>query len=442
MSAGPRAIAAAGTGDGHPAESRNYRRVRVGYVLAGVIGGMTVYGGAPVAPPPPPAPPRGSGGRRTAVLVGVIAAVLVGAGTAAAAVVLGRPSGPPPAGTSSTGLPARRAGASSAAAAPAGPADAITMSATGDIVMGSAPSGLPPNGGKGFFDQVKSALVADFQMGNLEQTITDDTGVGKCSAQSAGSTCFAYRTPPSFVNNLKDAGFMLVNQANNHAYDFGPAGFKNTQKNLDSAGIKYTGWPGMITVAEVKGVKVAVVGFASYTWSNLCSDLDKAKQLVTTATSRADLVAVQVHQGGEGSDKQHVKPGTEYFLGENRCDPLAFGHAVIDAGADLVVGHGPHVVRGMEFYKGHLIAYSLGNLAGYRALSYKGVVGVGAILKVSLGGDGTWKSGSITPTAMIAPGLPRLDPKKQAIPLISNLTKSDFPQTGAKIASNGAITPG
>src|SRR5690349_21370563 len=403
---------------------------------------MTVYGGGfsplpPPSPPPPPSGPSRSRGRRTAILVGAIAAVLVGAGTATAAVVLGNPSGTPssdrPAAASTT---ASKSAGSSAAPGSAGE---ITMSATGDIVMGSAPNGLPPGGGKGFFDNVKSALVADLQMGNLEQTITDDTGVGKCSPQSAGSTCFAYRTPPSFVGNLKDAGFMLMNQANNHAYDFGPAGFKNTQKNLDSVGIKYTGWPGLITVVEVKGVRVAVVGFASYTWSNLCSDLDKAGQLITSAKGQADLVVVQVHQGGEGSDKQHVKPGTEYYLGENRCDPMAFGHAVIDAGADLVVGHGPHVVRGMEFYKGHLIAYSLGNLAGYKALSYKGVVGVGAILKVTLAGDGTFKSGSVTGTAMIAPGLPRLDPKKQALSLIRNLSKSDFPSTGARIGTDGSI---
>jgi poly-gamma-glutamate capsule biosynthesis protein CapA/YwtB (metallophosphatase superfamily) len=385
--------------------------------------------------------PRRSGGawgrRRTAILIGAIAAVVVGAGTATAAVVFGYPSRGPAASSST---PAAASGSSSGPAAK-GSAEDITMTATGDIVMGSAPNGLPPNSGKGFFDNVKSALVADLQMGNLEQTITDDTGVGKCSAQSAGSTCFAYRTPPAFVHNLKDAGFMLMNQANNHAYDFGPAGFKNTQKNLDSVGIKYTGWPGLITVVSVKGLRVAVVGFASYTWSNLCSDLDKAGQLIASAKGQADLVVVQVHQGGEGSDKQHVKPGTEYYLGENRCDPMAFGHAVIDAGADLVVGHGPHVVRGMEFYKGHLIAYSLGNLAGYRALSYKGVVGVGAILKVTLGADGSFKNGSITPTAMIAPGLPRLDSKKQAISLISNLTKSDFPSSGAQIGTDGSITP-
>jgi hypothetical protein len=314
------------------------------------------------------------------------------------------------------------------------------MSATGDIVMGMAPGALPPNNGKGFFDPVKAALASDFQMGNLEQAITDDTGTGKCSPQSAGRTCFAFRTPPAFARNLSDAGFVLMNQANNHAYDFGPAGYTNTQKALDAVGIKYTGWPGMITVGEVKGVKIAVVGFASYTWSNLCTDLDAAAKIIKDAAAQANLVVVQVHQGAEGADKTHVRPGAEFFLGENRCDPINFAHTVVDAGADLVVGHGPHVMRGMEFYKGRLVAYSLGNFAGYRALGYDGVVGVGGVLRVTLAADGAWKSGALVPTYLVAPGLPRPDPKKQAISLVGGLSRADFPTTGAKIAQDGAIT--
>ncbi|MFC4997245.1 CapA family protein [Dactylosporangium cerinum] len=388
-----------------------------------------------------PSPKNGSG-RRTAIILGALAALIIGAGTAGAATFL---SGDDPAPATSSapaaqqGSEAPKPGGTSAPAA-AGPAEGITMTATGDIVMGMAPGGLPPNNGKGFFDPVKSFLAADFQMGNLEQVLTDDTGVGKCSAESAGKTCFAFRTPPGYVSNLKDAGFHMMTMANNHAYDFGEVGYKNSQKALDGAGIKYTGWPGMISVGEAKGVKIAVVGFASYKWSNLCSDLDAAETIIKEAATKADLVVVQVHQGAEGSDKTHTKPGTEFFLGENRCDTIAFAHKVIDAGADLVVGHGPHVMRAMEFYKGRLIAYSLGNFAGYRALSYNGVVGIGGVLKVTLGGDGSYKSGSLTATYMVAPGLPQPDPKKQAIPFVSNLTKQDFPTTGAKIAADGTIT--
>jgi hypothetical protein len=406
----------------------------VGSVGAGLPVG-SVGAGPPVrtpgGPPPPPRPLL----NRTTILIAVIAAVLVGASAAGAATLLGR-TDPQPAGTGRlapvTNGPASRA--------PAGP-ESISMSATGDIIMGMAPAGLPPNNGKGFFDQVRELLRADLQMGNLEQTITDDTGVGKCSAASAGRTCFAFRTPPATVNNLKDAGFHLVNLANNHAYDYGEAGYRNTQKALDSVGIRYTGWPGQITVVDVKGIKVAVVGFASYPWSNLCTDLAAAETVTKKAAAQANLVVVQVHMGAEGTDKTRTRPGTETFLGENRCDPIRFSHTVVDAGADLVVGHGPHVVRGLEFYKGRLIAYSLGNFAGYKALGSQGLGGVTAVIKANLKPDGSWAGGALIPTRMVPPGLPRPDPQKQAISLIGSLTRQDFPQTGPAIAADGTLTP-
>ena len=139
-------------------------------------------------------------------------------------------------------------------------------------------------------------------------------------------------------------------------------------------------------MVEVKGVKVAVVGFSSYAWANSLIDIDRPRRRWSRkADDQADLVVVQVHMGAEGADKTRVKPGTEMFLGENRGDPMKFRHAVIDAGADLVVGHGPHVLRGMEFYKGRLIAYSLGNFAGGgKSLSNTGRLGWGGVLKVTL----------------------------------------------------------
>jgi hypothetical protein len=408
---------------------------------------MVVYGGQPGDPPRTHARRR-SGGRRTAFGVGVAAAIVVGAGTAGAATFLGSNGRPPSAAGAagwassagdSTG-PATDAGAADPDGSPPVPSGSITLAATGDIVMGVAPDGLPPDRGQGLFDQVKGALRADFAMGNLEQAITDGTGADKCSATSAGKTCFAFRTPAAFARNLKVAGFAVVNQANNHAYDFGPAGYRDTQRALDSVGVRYTGWPGMITVGEARGIKVAVIGFASYAWSNLCTDLDATTKIIKEAAGRADLVVVQVHQGAEGADKTHVKPGTEFFLGENRCDPIKFGHTAVDAGADLVVGHGPHVLRAMEFYRGRLIAYSLGNFAGYRALNYAGVVGVGGVLRVTLTASGAWTGGSLVPTYLAAPGVPRLDPSKQAISMVGGLSRTDFPTTGARLAADGTIT--
>jgi poly-gamma-glutamate capsule biosynthesis protein CapA/YwtB (metallophosphatase superfamily) len=344
----------------------------------------------------------------------------------------------------SAGAQATPSGSAAAGGAPAADtaSSEITMSAVGDTIMSAAPTYLPPNNGQGFFNDVAPALHSDLQMANLEQPLTDDTGVGKCSAATQGKTCFQFRSPPTYANILKQAGFSLVNLANNHALDFGAAGHQNTEDALTKAGIKYTGPPGMITTLDVKGIKVAVLGFAPYSWANDVTNIPKAQDLVRQAKEQADLVVIQVHMGGEGADHTHVKPGTEMYLGENRGNPIAFSHAMIDAGADIVIGHSPHVLRAMEFYKGHLIAYSMGNFAGYHALSSTGVLGVSGVLRVTLRKDGTFVAGTLVPTVMVSPGVPRMDPKHQAISLVSSLSKSDFPQTGAHLAADGTITPG
>ncbi len=336
--------------------------------------------------------------------------------------------------------------------APAG--DVISLSATGDIIMGDAPGHLPPRDGKGYFDKIKALLPADLVMGNLEQPITEETGSGKCppkpspapnatpspGASPAKNNCHQFRVPPRYAQHLKDAGFDLLNTANNHARDYGTAGFTNTQRALEAAGLQHTGETGQITIAEVKGVKVAVLGFSSYSGNNSLINLTAAKKVVAKAAERADIVVVQVHMGAEGADKSHVRPGTETFLGENRGNPVAFSRAVIDAGADLIIGHGPHVVRGLEFYKGRLIAYSLGNFAGGGQLSSNGRVGWGGVLQVSLHPDGGFVSGRFHSTYFSGSyGIPQPDTKDRALGLLRQMTEEDFGATGAVVSADGSI---
>jgi poly-gamma-glutamate capsule biosynthesis protein CapA/YwtB (metallophosphatase superfamily) len=318
-------------------------------------------------------------------------------------------------------------------------AKAISLSATGDVIMGNAPARLPANDGDGFFDGVKAALKADLVMGNLEEPLTEDTGTGKCGPNP--QNCFQFRAPPEYAAHLKDAGFELLNQANNHGYDYGPKGYKNTQRALEKHGLQHTGAPDQITVVEVQGVKVAVAGFSSYVWSNSLVDIPSAKRVVAKAATMADLVVVQVHMGAEGSDKTRVRPGTEVFHGENRGDPIKFSHAVVDAGADLVVGHGPHVLRGMEFYKGRLIAYSLGNFAGGgRSLNPAGRLGWGGVLTVSLKADGSFVDGTFTSTRMNSVGRPSIDREHAGLGLVREVSESDFPRSGARLDKAGRIS--
>jgi hypothetical protein len=314
---------------------------------------------------------------------------------------------------------------------------AISLSATGDIILGDA-GALPADDGEGFFDDVADALAADLVMGNLEQPLTEDTGYDKCGENS--EACHAFRAPPAYARHLREAGFELMNLANNHGDDYGPAGRENTQAALDEHGIAHTGERDQITVAEVEGVSVAVVGFSAYEWTNQLNDHDQAADVVSRAAEAADLVVVQVHMGAEGADATRVRPGTEDFFGENRGDPMAFSRAVIDAGADLVVGHGPHVLRALEFYEGRLIAYSLGNFAGGGGtLNADGNLGLGAVLKVSLRPDGEFAGGELISTHMYEAGLPRLDPEQRSLALVRDLTRQDFPDTGAELGEDGGI---
>jgi hypothetical protein len=289
-------------------------------------------------------------------------------------------------------------------------------------------------------------------MGNLETPLSDPTGYVKCqkppppsstppsSTPPAKETCFAFRLPPSYAGVLRDGGFHVLNLANNHTNDAGPAGLRNTRTALTGAGLKPTGGAGEIAVHEVHGIRVAVLGFGPYTWMQNVTDLTAADKLVRQAVTQADLVVVNMHVGGEGADHQHVKPGTEYFLGENRGDPIGFAHRVIDAGADLVVGHSPHVLRAMEFYQGKLIAYSMGNFAGYRVLSTAYPLGVGAVLRVTLTKDGTWTTGTLVGTEMINGGLPALDQSAKAVKLIRDLSTADLPTTAVNVGQDGTLT--
>ncbi len=376
-------------------------------------------------------------GRSTLIVTIVLVAV---AGAALGGVVMANRGSDDPVWVSagSEAIPAKTASIREESAA----VESVTLSATGDIMMSSAPNGLPPKNGDGFFDDVRKSLASDLVMGNLEQPLTEDTGSSKCGTP-AQSNCFAFRSPPSYAKHLKAGGFQLLNTANNHAKDFGAAGYRNTIQALESAGLEYTGAQDQITTLEIKGVKVAVIGFSPYAGANNLNDLAHAREVVKRAEAEADLVVVQAHMGAEGPTKNHVKPGNEIFYSENRGDPIKFSHTVIDAGADLVIGHGPHVLRGMEFYKGKLIAYSLGNFAGGgHTLSKDGNLKYAGILRVTLTKDGSYVNGEFVSTYLNGDGLPTRDTtKERGRGLLADLTAADFPETGASIGDDGAIKP-
>jgi hypothetical protein len=323
-----------------------------------------------------------------------------------------------------------------------GVAETITLSGVGDVIMGAVGLGEPPNSGSGFFDPVKDALASDLVMGNLESALSEQTGYNKCGPPPH-EFCYQFSLPPSYANVLRDGGFQVMTLANNHTLDMGEQGLVNTRAALEAAGIEHTGAVDQITYVDVRGVRVAVLGFSVYSWGASLNDVPRAVQMVQEADAEADLIVIQMQGGAEGSDKTIVPPAGEheFFVGEDRGDLQGFARAVIDAGADVVFGHGPHVMRGMEFYQGRLIAYSLGNFCGYATLSSAGYSGVGGILKVTLQRDGAWSSGELIATEMVNGGLVALDAERRALSFVDGLSQQNFGASGARVDhTTGAIT--
>ncbi len=311
----------------------------------------------------------------------------------------------------------------------------VTIAWVGDTVLASK-YGMPPDAGRRSMAAVVGPLRrADIAFANLEETLSSLPDE-KCGSSS---NCFAFQAPPSMARLMPSAGFDVVNLANNHADDFGAAGERSTERALRTAGVRWTGRPGQITILRRNGLRVALLGFAPYKWANRLENVPVAKALVRKAAGEADLVVVAIHAGAEGSAATHVPHGTETFLGENRGNSRRFAHAVIDAGADLVVGSGPHVIRGMERYHGRLIAYSAGNFAGYKNFGTGGTLSLSAILTVQIRGDGLFVGGRWISLRLDGDALPHPDPANASAHLVAQLSREDFGAGSPQIAPDGTI---
>ncbi len=355
----------------------------------------------------------------------------------------GRGPAPVPPAAPPTPASASAEGAARAAAASAFP---ITLAAGGDVMLGTTfpdETGglLPPEDGRTLLADVAPALSsADLALVNLEGPLIDGGVSEKCGASRSGR-CWAFRSPERYGALLRAAGIDVVSLANNHVGDFGAEGCARTRAVLDANGIAYSGAVGEVARLPVRGARVAVVAFATSTGTNDLRGLEAAVRLVQAARREADLVVVSMHGGAEGADRQHVPEGHEEYLGEDRGDLRAFAHAVVDAGAAAVIGHGPHVVRGAEVYRGRLVAYSLGNLATYGGMKLDGPNGVTLVLEARLAADGTFLGGRIHPMRQEKPGGPRRDPSGEVIPLLRRLSQEDFGERAVRVADDGTLSP-
>jgi hypothetical protein len=301
------------------------------------------------------------------------------------------------------------------------------------------PEGYLPPDDANILEGVKDLLRdADVTFANLEGPLCDGGEATKCGPVPTGR-CYAFRTPGRYVSYLKEAGINVVSTANNHSGDFGEECTRQTEAFLDAAGIAWSGAPGSIAFLERHGRRVAVVAFHTSPRTNHLNDLPAALSLLAEARGKADWVVVSFHGGAEGAFATRVPHGREVFLGEDRGHLRLFARSMAEAGADLVLGHGPHVLRGMELWKGKLIAYSLGNFATYGRFNLSGPLGVGAVLEVALDEAGNFAGGHVYSTQQVGRGIALPDKRERALSALRELSSLDFPKTGVGVGLDGRL---
>jgi hypothetical protein len=318
----------------------------------------------------------------------------------------------------------------------------ISIASVGDMMIGTdyPRNHLPDDDGVSFLADVAPILsAADITFGNLEGVLIDGGEPGKkCSNPNA---CYLFRSPTRYAEHYRNAGFDVLSLANNHARDFGEQGRTSSMNAIAAAGMRHSGRVDDFASFEHGGLRIAVLAYAVTKNSNMMLDYDLAFTTVADFAKTHDIVVVSFHGGAEGADVTHVPFADEEYYGEPRGDVVWFARGVVDAGADLVIGHGPHVVRGMERYKDRLIAYSLGNFATYYGISVAGIKGVAPILTTTLDGDGRFVNGEIVSTVQLRPAGPSIDPKQRALNLIRGLSIEDFGEPGLTFLPDGRILP-
>lgn len=319
----------------------------------------------------------------------------------------------------------------------------ITIAMVGDIMMGTTypknENNLTADDGATLFQDAAEVLRnADIAAGNLEGAMYD--GEGKVKPCYNPARFFAFKMPERYSKHLIDAGFDFVSIANNHIHDFGPEALEGTQKALDRAGLAYAGVRDKkpSAVVEKDGRKI---GFAAFGFDDdmpSVNNFEEIETLVSGLKNECDFVVVSFHGGGEGEQFQHV-PHKKEITSKDRGDVEKFAHAAIDAGADVVYGHSPHVPRAAELYKDRIIFYSLGNFCTPYRFNLADVRGLAPIAEVTLKPDGSFDKGKIHSFVQTKGVGPRKDNTNRAAKRMAELMQSDFPSTRITITDSGEI---
>jgi hypothetical protein len=320
----------------------------------------------------------------------------------------------------------------------------IIITGVGDIMLGSSfPSSsfLPPHDNPFLLlESVADSLIdSDITFGNLEGSfLNNGEAVKKCKDTTL---CYLFRMPERYVSALTASGFNILSLANNHFGDFGLPARIRTKDILDSVGIKYAGliehpW----SIFRKDSLLYGFCAFAPNAGAVNINDITEAGNIVKMLADTCNIVIVSFHGGAEGADFQNVPKTDEIFHGEDRGNVYLFAHTMIDNGADVVFGQGPHVTRAIEVYKDRFISYSLGNFCTYGRFNLAGPNGIAPIIKINVDTTGRFLSGRIIPIFQPWPGGVKYDDNKRVISKIRDLMEIDFPDAVINISDNGKIT--
>jgi len=281
--------------------------------------------------------------------------------------------------------------------------------------------------------------ASDLTFGNLEGSFLDNgEPVKKCRDTTR---CYLFRMPERYCSALSESGFDIISLANNHFGDFGLPARNRTMELLDSLGIYYGGIEEHpYSIFSKDSIIYGFCAFAPNAGTVSIIDLDEAEAIVKMLADTCHIVIVSFHGGAEGVDFQRVPRTEEIMFTENRGDVYKFSHMMIDAGADVVFGHGPHVTRAVEVYHDRFIAYSLGNFCTYGRFNLRGPNGIAPVIKLNVSTEGKFIFGKIIPVSQLPGAGVRIDPDNRVIRKMKDLVALDFPETVIQISENGDIT--
>jgi hypothetical protein len=320
--------------------------------------------------------------------------------------------------------------------------DTIWISAVGDVVPASDFDriALPPNEGKQLIieDLLPYIQNADLAFANFEGVLSGcDCEPRKCKDKKY---CYQFRIPEVYALRIKEAGFDFLNLACNHIEDFGKEGRIHTNTRLRELGFHTAGTVDFpCTTFEKDGKKYGFCAFGQFLGCAFLRDSVSVVNNVKKMVSECDIVIVSLHGGAEGPGYRHTPKTDEKFLEFNRGNMYKTAHLCVDAGADIVIGTGPHVTRAVELYNNRLIMYSLGNFCTYGPFGRHTYTRHAPLMQIGVDSIGNFLEARAIPIKQIDKGMPRFDSSGLAIKHLQELTQSDFPETALKIEDNGRI---